>query len=79
MNDSSKGRYDTILGRYILAALGLNLKLSDHAIKSNDGNFKGLTAPMVDICWYEFKDLNTGKITTEEFSMNTYTEEIHKS
>ena len=28
MNDYAKGRYDMTLGRYLLKALGLNLKLS---------------------------------------------------
>ena len=27
---------------------------------------------------YEFKDLNTGKITPEEYFMNDYEEEIHE-
>ena len=33
VDDSAKGRYDMILGRNILKALGLNLKFSDHVIK----------------------------------------------
>ena len=37
-----------ILGRYILTALGSNLKLSDHVIEADDGNFKGSMSPMVD-------------------------------
>ena len=55
VNDSSKGRYDMILGRDILTALGLNLKLCDHVIEADDGTFKGYTTPMVNIGTYEFK------------------------
>ena len=52
-----------ILGRYILKALGWNLKLSDDSIEENDEPFKGPTEPMVDLGTYKFKDWNTGKIT----------------
>ena len=34
---------------------------------------------MVDMSMYEFKYLNTGKITPEESSMNAYTEEVYES
>ena len=68
-----------ILGRDLLTSLGLNLKLSDHIIEADDGPFKGSTAPMVDMGTYEFKDLETKKITPEESFMNAYAEEIHKS
>ena len=61
MYDSTNGRYDMILGRYLLTYLGLNLQLSDHTIEADDGPFKGSRAPMVDMGTQEFKDLNTGK------------------
>ena len=66
VNDSAKDTCDMILGRYILTALGINIKLSGHIIESDDAPFKGYTAPMVDMGTYEFKDLNTGKIKTKE-------------
>ena len=34
---------------------------------------------MVDLGTYEFKDLNTDKITTKELFMNAYIEEVCKS
>ena len=52
MDDSTKSRYDMILGRYILTALVLNLKLSNHFIESDDGPLKGSTAPMADLGTY---------------------------
>ena len=56
VDDSTKGGYYMILGRYLLTALGLNLKLSNHLIESYDGPFKGYTAPMVDLGTKKFKD-----------------------
>ena len=49
VDDSAKGIYDIILGRYIWTGLGLNLKLSDSAIESNDGTFEGSLSPMFDL------------------------------
>ena len=49
MDDSTKGRYDIILGRNILTELGLNLEFIEHVIKADDGTFKGDTTPMVDL------------------------------
>ena len=66
MYDSTKGIYDMILVWDLLTELRLNLKYSDHVIKADDGTFKGSTAPMVYLGTYEFKYLNTGKITPEE-------------
>ena len=41
VDDFVKGRYDMILGRDLLAALGLNIKFSYHVVESDDGPFKG--------------------------------------
>ena len=65
VDESAKGRYDMILGRYLLTNLGLNLKFSERVIEAGDGTFKGSTAPMVYLSTYEFKYLNTGKIKPE--------------
>ena len=35
LEDSDKGRYDMIPGRYLLISLGLNPKLSEHVIKAD--------------------------------------------
>ena len=48
-----------ILGKDILKYIGLNIKLSDHAIEAYYVPLKGSTAPMVDMGMYEFKDLIT--------------------
>ena len=54
-----------ILGWYLLSELKLNLIFYDHVIEADDGKFKGSKTPMVDLGTYEFKNLNTGKITPE--------------
>ena len=64
VDESDKGRYDMILGRDIFTSLGLNLKFSDHIIETDDGPFKGYTAPMIDMGKYYFKYLNTEDITS---------------
>ena len=59
-------RYYTILDRDILTLLGLNLKLSYHAIKAHDLHLKLLMAPLVDMGAYAFKKyIYTGKIKSE--------------
>ena len=52
VNESTKGRYDMILERFLLTELGFNVKLSDHIIEADDGTFKGSTTPMVDLGAY---------------------------
>ena len=55
MDDSAKSLYGMSLGKYLLTALGLNIKLSEHVIKSDDGNLKVSTLTMVDLGAYELK------------------------
>ena len=52
MDDSAKGRYEMILGRYPLKVLGLTLKWSGNFIEADDGPFKGYLGPMVDMCMF---------------------------
>ena len=51
--DSSKGRYDMILGKYILTELSLRLNFSYHVIEADGGPFKGSTTPMIYLDMYE--------------------------
>ena len=48
-DEPAKGRCDIIFGKCLLTGLGLNLKLSDHVIEEDYGDFKGSTTPMVDL------------------------------
>ena len=79
VDDSDKGRYDMILGQYILPELGLNLKFSEHIIEAYGGPFNRSTTPIVDFGAYIFKDLNTGNITPEESFTNAYVQELYES
>ena len=54
-----------ILVRYPLTLLWLNIKISEHVIKADDGTFTGSTTPMVDLGEYIFKKINIGKIEPE--------------
>ena len=78
VGESTKVRYDMIIRRDILIALGLNLTLSDHAIESYYVTFKASTETTVDLGTYEFKDLNRGKITPEESFILSYIEYIYE-
>ena len=79
VDDSAKGRYNLILGRYLLTESGLDLKLSEHVIKADDRPFKGSKIPMVDLGTYIFKYLNTEKITPDESFTNAYVKEFYES
>ena len=54
--DFAKGRYDMILGWYLLKELELYFKFSDNVIESDGGTFKGSTTPMVYLVTYELKN-----------------------
>ena len=49
VDNSTKGRYDMILGRYLLVALVLNLKFYDHIIVGGKEPDEGCSAPMVEV------------------------------
>ena len=42
-------RYNMVLGREPLTALGLDLKFSDNFIIGREGPYEGCSAPMVDV------------------------------
>ena len=63
VDDSTKGAYGIILGRDLLTALVLNLKLSEHVIEADGGTLKGSSSPLVDLVMYKFRNLSIGKVT----------------
>ena len=79
VDDSSKDRYDVILGRDLLKELGLNLTFSEHVIEAYYGPFKESKTPMVDLVKYIFKILNEEKITPGELFTDAYVEEVYGS
>ena len=50
-------RYDMILSRDLLIALGLDLKFSEKLIIGGEGPYEGCLAPMTDLIYYDFKSL----------------------
>ena len=68
-----------ILCKDLLPELVLNLKWSKHSIETYDGPLKGSTSLMYDLVSYDFKDLNTGKITLDEYFTNAYADELYES
>ena len=66
MDDCTNGMYGMFLGKDILTSLELNLKFYKHIIREYYEPLKGSPSLMVDLGAYEFKDLNTGKITPKE-------------
>ena len=59
--ESINGIYDTILGRDLLTALGLDLKFSKNVILSREGTYEGCYAPMLDVNNFYF-NIITAKI-----------------
>ena len=72
VDESTKGRYDMMLGRYLLTELWLNFKFSEHVIEEDDRPFKWYSTLVVDLGMYTFKDFNRGKITPLELLTNSY-------
>ena len=65
VGDSTKIRYDMIIGRDIITALVLYLKFSVYIIIGGDGSYKGCSAPMSDVTDCNFKPI-TEKISNWE-------------
>ena len=68
-----------ILGRYLLAALGLDNKFSENIILGGDGLFKGCSEPMVYFSTYDFKPLTENKVKPKESFINVYVNECLNS
>ena len=54
VDDSTKIRYNLILGRYLLTPLRLYLEFSNTVIEGGNGPFEIFTASMVDLGTYDF-------------------------
>ena len=65
MDESTNGRYNTILGRDLLTALGLDLFL-DKIIIGDKGPYEGCSAPTVELSNYNFTSI-TDKIFKPDY------------
>ena len=61
LDNQNNSRYDMILVRDLIHALGLDIKFSENIIIGGDVPNQGCSAPMVDLINYEVKSL-TDKI-----------------
>ena len=55
VDNKTNSRYDVILGRYLLTALGLDLKFSKTLNISDEGPCEECSEPMTDLSNYDFK------------------------
>ena len=59
---STKRIYDMIPGRYLIAALGLDLKFSEKIIIVGDGPYNEWSVPMLDVSNYYFNSLTDRRV-----------------
>ena len=71
----TSGRYDMILGRDLLTAMGLYLKFSKNVIIGREVPYEGCSAPMVDVSNYDFNIIKDKTVNLEESFINSYVDE----
>ena len=71
-------RYDMILGRDLLTALGLDLKFSENISIGGDGPYERCSETMVDLRYYKFEYLRDKIVKPEESFINWYVNECLK-
>ena len=63
-----------ILGRDLLTALGLDIKVSENIFIIGEGPYEGCSAPMVDVINYDLKPLTAKIVKQEKSFINAYVE-----
>ena len=79
IDESTNGRYEMILGRDLLTALGLDIKFSDNVLSGREGPHEGCSAPMVDVSNYDLNIITAKIVRPEESFINSYVNECLKS
>ena len=77
--ESTTGRYDMILGRDLITALGLDLKFSENIVTGGKGPYERCSEPMVDVRNYDFKYLTDKIVKPEESFINSYIDKCLES
>ena len=72
VNVSTNCRYDMILGRDLLTALGLDIKFSGNVIIAREVPYKRCSTPMVEVINYEFEYMTYKTVKPEESFINFY-------
>ena len=70
VEESTNSRYDIILGRDLINALGMDLKFSENIIVDGEGLHEGLSAPMVDVSNQEFESITDKTSKLEKSFIN---------
>ena len=80
VDDSTAGRYNMIISRYLLTKLGIDLKFSTNTIQCSKGSYQGCTTPMVNLDYYDFEPINIKMCTFLEGSLlNAYVKKFRES
>ena len=79
MNESATGRYYIILGRDLLTALVMDLKLSENVTHGVEGPYKGCSAPIVVVDNYDLNILTAKTVKPEESFIKSYVIECFES
>ena len=79
LDNQNNSRYDMILVRYLIHALGLDIKFSENIIFGGDVPYQGCSAPMVDLNNYKVKSLTEKIVKPEKSFINLYVNECLES
>ena len=66
VDEYTNGRYDMILGRDLLTALGIDLNFSKNVISGGEGPYEGCSAPIFDVINYNFNIITYKTVKVEE-------------
>ena len=72
VDESTNSRYDMILGRDLITALGLDFKFSDNIIIVNEGPYEGYSTPLVDVSNHNFTSITDKSVKQEEYFIDLY-------
>ena len=71
-DESSTSKYDMILGRDLLPALGLDINFSENVMHGGERPYKGSLAPIVDVNNHDSNILTAKTVKPEESFINAY-------
>ena len=79
VNESTNDKYDMILGRYLLTALGLEIIFSENFMIGGEVPYKGWSVPMVDVTNYSFWFITDKTVKQEKSFVNAYVDKRFES
>ena len=79
VDESTNSSYNMILGRDLLATLGLAIRFYKNVMHGGEGPYKGCSAPILDINNYDFNVLIAKTVKPQESFINAYINECFES